>query len=66
MLRWRWLRWRAWKLKYRAYITIQKYEPYIAAWFFKRFDNGRVAEVKVYTRRYTHTVTTTTKQFKDT
>ena len=25
--------------------------PYIAAWFFKRYDEKRVAEIKVYVRK---------------
>lgn len=55
MLRWRFLRWRNWKLEFaKATKDLKQPRPYIAAWFFKKFAPNKVAEIRVYCKKLKH------------
>lgn len=52
MLRWRFLRWRKWKKEFSEVTKDHKQlNPYIAAWFYKKYENNQVAEIKVYCKK---------------
>lgn len=60
------MKWRHWKREFAKVTQTEGPSPHIAAWFFKRYDDGKVAEIRVYQKRLLHKKETTIKQIETT